>query len=313
MLRVIAHRVLVSIPLLFVVSALSFVLISFTPGDAAHQILGTDAPPEAYPKLRHELGLDLPLYEQYWRWLEDAVTGDLGTSLFSPEQVSTLIGDRVPVTLSLIIGSVLASVLLGVALGVFSALRGGAAGRAADAVSLIGFALPEFWVGVTLIVLFAVKLGWFPATGYVPLAQSPWEWLRSLILPVTALSLGAIAAIAKQTREAMLDALASEHIRMAWANGIPRRSIVFKHALRNASLPIVTVVGLLAIGLLGGTIVVENVFALPGLGGLAVTAATQHDLPLIQGIAVCFTIVVVIINLIVDLAYGWLNPRVRTG
>jgi peptide/nickel transport system permease protein len=312
MLRVVAHRVLVSVPLLFVVSALSFVLISFTPGDAARQILGTDAPPEAYPKLRHELGLDLPLHEQYGRWLEDAVTGDLGTSLFSPEQVSTLIGDRVSVTLSLIVGSLLVSVVLGVALGVFSALRGGAAGRAADAFSLIGFALPEFWVGVQLIVIFAVKLQWFPATGYAPLAQSPWEWLRSLALPVAALSLGAVAAIAKQTREAMLDVLASEHIRMAWANGIPRRSIIFRHALRNASLPVVTVVGLLAIGLLGGTIVVENVFALPGLGSLAVTAATQHDLPLIQGIAVSFTIVVVLINLLVDLGYGWLNPRVRT-
>lgn len=313
MLRVVAHRVLVSVPLLLVVSALSFVLISFTPGDAARQILGTEAPPEAYPKLRRELGLDLPLYEQYWRWLKNAATGDLGTSLFSPESVSTLISDRLAVTLSLIIGSVVVSVILGVALGVFSALRGGAAGRAADAFALIGFAIPEFWLGVQLIVLFAVQLRWFPATGYVPLTESPVDWLRSLVLPITALSLGAVAAIGKQTREAMLDALASEHIRMAWANGVPARSIIFKHALRNASLPVVTVVGLLAVGLLGGTIVVENVFALPGVGSLAVTAATQHDLPLIQGIAACFTILVVVVNLLVDLAYSWLNPRVQTG
>ena len=160
--------------------------------------------------------------------------------------------------------------------------------------------------------IFAVWQHWFPATGYVSITASPAGWLRSLVLPVAALSLYGIAATAKQTREAMLDVLGSEYIRMARANGLSSGSIVFRHALRNASIRVVTVIGLLAVGLLGGTVLAENVFALPGLGSLMVNAGTQHDLPVVAGLVVCFTLVVVAINLLVDLAYLWLNPRVRT-
>jgi peptide/nickel transport system permease protein len=160
-------------------------------------------------------------------------------------------------------------------------------------------------------VIFAVWRSWFPATGYVSITDSPIGWLHSLVLPVIALSLYGIASLAKQTREAMLDVLASEYIRMARANGISSRSVVFRHALRNASLRVVTVIGLLAVSLIGGTVLVENVFALPGLGSMMVTAATQHDLPVVAGMVVFFTLVVVAINLVVDLAYVWLNPRVR--
>ena len=300
-----------AVPLLFVVSALSFVLVSLTPGDAARQILGLDAPPEAYPKLRHELGLDLPVYEQYWNWVNHAVSGDLGASLFNEEKVTHAINARLPATLSLIIGALLVSAVLGIGLGVFSAVRGGAVGRAVDAFSFLGFALPSFWVGLILIVLFAVKLGWFPAIGYVPLTESPGAWLRSLVLPVVALSLHGIAALAKQTREAMLDVLGSEYVRMARANGIPAWSIIFRHALKNAAIRVVTILGLLAVGLLGGTVLVESVFALPGVGSLAVNASLQHDLPVIQGIVVYFTVVIVVVNLAIDLIYMWLNPRVR--
>ncbi|MEN3283868.1 MAG: peptide/nickel transport system permease protein [Solirubrobacteraceae bacterium] len=302
-----------AIPLLVAVSALSFVLVSLTPGDAARQILGRDASPEAYPALRHALGLDLPLYEQYWHWVRSAVQGDLGTSLLNGDDVRDEIFTRLPVTLSLMIGALVISAIVGVSFGVFSALRGGVAGRAVDALALLGFAIPGFWLGLELIVLFAVKLRWLPATGYVAFGDSISGWSRSIALPVIALGLFCVASVAKQTRQAMVDVLGSEYIRVARANGISQRSLVFRHALRNASLPVLTVVGLHAVGLLGGTLVIENVFALPGLGTLAVNAALQHDLPTVQGVAVFFTMMVVIINVLVDLGYTWLNPRVRTG
>jgi peptide/nickel transport system permease protein len=305
------RRFAMAVPLLFVVSALTFVLVSLTPGNAAEQILGTDATPAQYAAFNRALGLNLPLYEQYWNWLRHALTGDLGTSIFTYQPVTQAIGQRLPVTISLLFGSLLVSVVIGIGLGVFSALRGGAVGRAVDVLALIGFSLPAFWVGAELIVIFAVWRNWFPATGYVSISDSPAGWLHSLVLPVVALSLYGIAALAKQTREAMLDVLASEYIRMARANGISSRSVVFRHALRNASLRVVTVIGLIAVSLIGGTVLVENVFALPGLGSLMVTAATQHDLPVVAGMVVYFTLIVVAINLAVDLAYVWLNPKVR--
>jgi peptide/nickel transport system permease protein len=311
LIRVASRRLVLAVPLLIMVSGLSFVLVSLTPGDAADQILGTTATPQEYAALRRALGLDLPLYDQYWQWFRHAITGNLGTSIFTGQSVTQAVSQRIPVTLSLLLGALLVSVVVGVSLGVFSALRGGALGHTVDGLALIGFALPAFWVGAELIVLFAVRLSWLPATGYVFISQSPVGWLKSLVLPVIALSLYGVAATAKQTREAMLDVLGSEYIRMARANGVTSRSIVFCHALKNASLRVVTVLGVVAVGLLGGTVLVENVFALPGLGSLVVTAATEHDLPVVQGVAIYFTVMVVVINLLIDLAYTWLNPRVR--
>lgn len=309
---IIIRRLLLAVPLLFVVTALSFVLASLTPGDPTHEILGVNAAPQEYTNLRHALGLDLPLYDRYWRWLEHALHGDLGVSLFSGEHVTDAIDGRLPTTLSLMLGALLVGLLVGVAFGVVSAIRGGLGGRLVDSVALVGFALPSFWVGAILISLLAVKFQWFPATGYVPFSQSAGGWARALVLPVTALALGGVAAIAKQTREALLDALSSEYVRMARANGIPEGSIVFRYALKHAGIRVVTILGLLAVGLLGGTVLVENVFALPGVGGLLVNSSINHDLPVVQGIVVYFTVIVVAINLLVDIAYGWLNPRVRT-
>ena len=311
-LRVVVRRLALAIPLLFVVSALSFLLVSLTPGDAAQQILGPDASPEAYSSLRHELGLDKPLYGQYWQWVSHAVKGDLASSVITGEHVSKTIGDRLPVTLSLVLGSLLVTTLLGIGLGVFSAVRGGVPGRIVDGLSLVGFALPGFWVGAVLISVFAVSVRWFPAVGYVPFAESPSQWLRSLVLPVTALALHSVAVLAKQTREAMLDVLGSEHIRMAHASGIPPR-FIFLLALKNAAIRVVTIVGLQTVGLLGGTLFVEQVFALPGLGYSLVNGTLQHDLPVVQGITVFFTVIIVVVNLMVDLAYTWLDPRVRTS
>ena len=313
LLRVIVRRVLIAVPLLLVISMLSFILVSLIPGDAARAILGTQATEDQYLALRHTLGLDLPLYQQYWQWLTHAVHGDLGSSLFSGQTVTEAISQRLPVTLSLMFGALLVSLIVGVSLGVFSAVRGGVLGRLVDALGLVGFALPAFWVGAMLIVIFAVELRWLPPTGYVNFTDSPSGWVSSLVLPVLALALHGITALAKQTREAMLDVLSSEYIRMARANGVRYRSIVFINALKNASVRVVTILGIEAVGLLGGTVVVENVFALPGLGGLAVSSTAQHDLPIIQGIVVYFTLLVVAINLIVDIAYTSLNPKVHTS
>jgi peptide/nickel transport system permease protein len=310
LLGVVVRRVAFGVPLVLVVTMLSFVLVSFTPGDPARELLGSDASPAMVESVRAELGLDRSLVEQYTNWLGAAVQGDLGSSIYTGEDVRTAISTRMPVTISLVLLGVMLSLILGVALGVFSAVRGGAVAKILDGLTLVGFALPSIWVGAILIGLFSVKLGWFPATGYSPIEGGLGGWARSLALPVSALALHAVAAIAKQTREAMLDVLGSEYIRMARANGVRAGSLIFRHALKNAGIRVVTVLGLLTIGLLGGTVLVESVFALPGLGGTSVEASRRHDLPVIQGIVAIFTVLVVVVNLLIDVAYSLLNPKV---
>ncbi|RJQ84217.1 ABC transporter permease [Amycolatopsis panacis] len=313
MTKVLTRRLGTSIVLMFVVPALSFVLLAVTPGDPARALVGIEASQAQYEQARAALGLDEPLPVQYWTWLSKALQGDLGSSLFTKQPVTDAIGARLGVTASLIVGALVISVLLGVTLGVISAVRGGAVGRVVDTVAVAAFSIPSFWLGTILVVVFAVGLRWFPATGYVDLGESPGGWLASLVLPVAALATGGVAALTKQTRESMLDALGSEHIRMAWSTGIAPSSIVFRHALRNASLPVVTVLGWLVVSLLGGTVLVESVFSLPGLGGLAVSSATQHDVPMVQGVVLSFSIIVVVVNMVVDLLYTLLDPRVRTS
>jgi peptide/nickel transport system permease protein len=313
----IVRRFLLSIPLLFVVSALVFLLMSLVPGNVTYTILGDPStshlPPSAYKALAHQLALDRPVYVQYWLWLQHALTGDLGISLVTKQPISQAIAQRFPVTLSLVIGSVVVGLVLGVALGIISAVRGGALGKAVDALAIAGWVIPVYWLAAESVVIFAVNLRWLPATGYVPFAQSPSQWFKSLVLPVLALAIGAVGLFAKFTREAMLDALGSEYVRMARANGISRASIVLRHSLKTASLQIVTLAGLLTIGLLIGTVFVETVFALPGMGSLIVTGAQQKDLTMVQGVAVFFTLIVVLVNLLVDLAYSVLSPKVRVA
>lgn len=312
-LVVVVRRLLMAVPLLFIVSGLSFVLLSLVPGDAAQQILGQNTTPESLAALREQLGLDLPLPQQYWNWLVNAFHGDLGSSIITSQPVTEAVVQRLPVTLSLTLGGLIVMPLLGVALGVYSAVRAGVVDRGLGTVSLIGYALPAFWLGAILIEFFAVKLHWFPAIGYVPLTESPSEWFRSLVLPVAALSIGGIVIFAKQTRDAMLDVLASEHVRLAWARGVPPRDIYFRYALRSIGPVVLTLVGLVTIGLLAGAVFVETIFALPGMGAYAVTGAQQQDAPVVQGTTVFFTLIVVFINLLTDLAYTALDPRVRTS
>jgi peptide/nickel transport system permease protein len=311
--RTIARRLLLAIPLLFIATGLSFVLLWFVPGDAALQLLGQHATPESLKALREQLGLNLPLPQQYWRWLTHAVRGDLGSSIVTQQPVTDAILQRLPVTLSITIGGLIVMPVIGITAGVYSAVRGGLLDRMLGLLSLIGFSLPPFWLGAILIEAFAVKLSWLPAVGYVKFADSPSDWFRSLILPVTAMAIGGVVSFAKFSRDAMLDVLASEHVRLAWARGVPARTIYFRYALRAISPIMLTIVGLMTIGLLAGTAFVEIIFALPGIGAYVVTGAQQQDVPVVQGTTLFFTLMVVVINLLTDLAYTLLDPRVRTS
>jgi peptide/nickel transport system permease protein len=313
MLRLIGRRLALSVPLLFLVSASTFLLVALIPGDVARTIVGPNGTSEQYESLRRSLGLDESLPSRYWDWLSHAVQGDLGQSLFSQEPVSSLLGSRLPVTLSLVVGATLTATVLGVALGVAGARRKGPIGRTVDAVALLGLAIPNFFLGLLLVAWFAVALPLFPATGYVPFADNPADWLQSLVLPVITLAVPGVAVIAKQTRDAMREALERPFVRTLRAAGLSNRSLVYRHALRNAAIPVATVVGVVFVAALSGTVLVESVFSMPGLGGLAVQATDQHDLPLILGVAVEFTAIVIVVNLLVDIAYGWLDPRVRVS
>lgn len=311
MLALIIRRLAYSVPLVFVVTAVTFVLESLVPGNTARALIGASGSPVAYQGLRRQLGLDKPLWYQYWHYLDGLFHGHMGTSVFSGEAVSTLMAQRLPVTLSLVGLTTLFCAVVGVALGVVSALRGGFVGRAVDVLSLGGLALPGFWLGLAFVYLFAVLVRAFPATGYVSPTTSPARWAWSLVLPVVALGLGGVASVAKQTRDSMKDTLAQDYVRTLRACGLRRRSVVWKHALRNAAIPVVTVVGLVFVGALSASVFVEVVFVLPGLGSLAVTATGQHDITVIEGIALYFTLLVVAINVVLDVVYALLNPKVR--
>jgi len=309
MVRMAMVRLLWSVPLLIVVSALTFVLAALTPGDAARTILGTNTDPAAYEQIRRELRLDRPLLSQYTDWLKDAVRGDLGSSVFTGQPVTSVLNSRLEVSLSLIVGAGLVCAVLGVGLGLLSALRGGLLGKGIDALSMASMSVPTPWLGLLLILVFAIQLSVLPATGYTPLGVSGTAWLQALILPVACLAAGGVALIARQTRGAVLDVLTRDYVRALRASGLPARAVIFRHVLKNAAVPVVTTLGLLIVGLLGGSIVVEQVFALPGLGQVAVRATGQHDLPVLEGVVVYFTLLVVVFNLLTDLANSWLNPR----
>lgn len=311
--RLIGRRLALSLPLLVIVPTVTFLLVALIPGDVARTILGADAAQAQYQQLRQSLGLNEPLITRYLAWLGNALHGNLGTSLFWQQPVTSLLNSRLPVTLSLVICSTVVAAVAGVVLGIAAALRAGALGKIVDAIALFCLAIPNFFLGLLLITWFAVTLRLFPATGYVALGESPTGWLSSIVLPVITLAVPGVAVIAKQTRDAMREVLGRPCIRTLRAAGLPGRSIIGKHALRNAAIPVVTVMGLIFISSLSGTVLVETVFALPGLGGLAVQATSQHDLPLIQGVAIYFTIAVICVNLLVDLTYCWLDPRVRVS
>ncbi|MFT4219559.1 MAG: ABC transporter permease [Microbacterium sp.] len=312
MLRILMRRLVLSVPLVVVVSFLTFALVSLTPGDAVYTILGARATPEQVAQLRAELGLDQPLIVQYANWIRGAVLGDLGHSLLTGQPVTQAISQRLAPTLALIVGAIIVIAMIGVGLGLIAATRGGAVARAIDLLGFAGLAIPGFVLALYLIPFFAVQLRLVPVSGYVPFEGSPQLWFASLVLPVIAVSFGSVGLVAKQTRAAMDDVLSREFISMMIANGYRSRSIVYRHALKTAALPVVALLGVVTVGLLSASVLVESVFAFPGLGGLAVQASSQSDLTLVVGVTVAFTLIVVIINVLVDLTYVLLNSKIRT-
>jgi peptide/nickel transport system permease protein len=297
----------------FVVSTFTFFLIHLVPGSPADFILGTSANPLAVQKIDAELGLDKPLLSQYLTWLGHAIHGNFGTSYADGEPVARALAQALPVTLSLAILSIIVALAAGLALGTAAAVRGGRIDSLIQGLSSIGLAIPSFWLAALLVVAFALKIKLFPATGYTPLTASPGQWLRSFVLPVAAVAAGALAQFVLQTRTSVLDVLSRDFVRTLQSTGVPRRRILMKHVLRNAAIPVTTVAGLAFVFALSGVVVVEIVFNLPGMGDLIVNAASEHDIPVLQGAVIYFSLIVVVVNLCVDLLTAWLDPRVHVS
>ena len=313
-LRYLGERLLSTIPLLVLVGLITFLLIHITPGDPASVVAGDNASPEAIEAARVRLGLDKPFLTQFWVWLTHVLHGDLGTSFTSGKPVTELILERLPTTLSLTAGAILVGLLISVPLGVFAATRRGSwADRLTIFGTSLGIAAPEFFIGLLLVLLVALEWGWLPATGYIPFAEDPLEYFRRLILPCVTLGLGVAAEMARQVRGAMIDVLSRDYIQTARAKGLSTFSIIVKHGLKNAAIPVVTVLGLQVRRLLGGTVIVEQIFAMNGVGQLAVRAVFLRDLPVLLGVALVTAVVVLLVNLVVDMSYGYFDPKVRAG
>ncbi|MBA8956089.1 peptide/nickel transport system permease protein [Actinomadura namibiensis] len=309
----VVRRVAAGAVLLFVVSALSYLLLSVPDTDVGRQILGSGAPAETVAAKNRELGLDRPAPVQYADWLAHAVRGDFGTSWFTGENVVRAIATRLPVTVSLMVGVTLVTAVLSLVLGVWAGVRRGAADRLVQVLGVLGYALPGFLVTLVIVVVFAVRLGWFPAIGYIGLTESVPGWLSTITLPVASLSVAAIAGVSQQVRGAVIDVLRQDYVRTLRARGLPPSRILFRHVLRNASAPALTVLGMQFVGLLGGAVIVEQIFGLPGIGAMTVTYTTRGDIPVIMALVMVAVVGVVAVNLAVDLLVGWLNPKARTA
>jgi peptide/nickel transport system permease protein len=307
-------RVIILLATLFLVSAAIFVVLQVLPGDPAQIILGIKATPETLRDLRHKLGLDLPLPLQYMNWIGGVIRGDLGKSITYEVPITSLIISRLQVTIPLALLSILFAVVFSIPLGVYAALHRNRPGDYGVMVfSQIGLAIPAFWAGILLILLFAVELRWFSAGGFKSWAETPWGALKSLLLPALSLGLIRAAVLARLTRSCMLEVLEEDYIRTARSKGLTEKVVVYKHAFRNALIPVVTIVGLQMGELLAGAIVIENVFYLPGLGRLVFLAIGQRDLPVVQGVSLLIAFLIVVVNFAVDVIYGIVDPRIRAG
>jgi peptide/nickel transport system permease protein len=312
MLSYILRRVLATLPVMAIVALFVFSLLYIAPGDPAVVIAGDQASPGDVERIRQSLGLDQPFLVQFGTWLGHILRGDLGTSIFTGLPVAAMIAQRIEPTLSLMAITLVLTILVAVPLGVVAAWKAGSLlDRAIMAFAVFGFSLPVFVVGYVLAYVFALELEWLPVQGYTPLARGVWPWLENLILPSIALGCVYIALIARTTRAAMLEVLTQDYIRTARAKGLGQGDILFVHALKNAAVPIVTVIGIGIALLIGGAVVTESVFAIPGLGRLTVDAILRRDYPVIQGIVLLFSFVYVLVNLTIDIAYTLIDPRIR--
>jgi peptide/nickel transport system permease protein len=316
LLSFIIRRLLITIPLLLLISFAVFSLVLILPGDPALTLAGgVHSNPQKVAEITRQLHLNEPFWRQYLRWLNALFHGDLGTSLFNKGQsVASGIATRFPVTLSLAVGGMLLAILIGVPAGIIAGVRNGTASdRLVTVGSSLGVAIPDFWLALLLVIVFAVDTHLLPALGYVQWATSPWGWFEHLILPWVALGIGGAATIARQVRGALIDTLDQDYMRTAVAKGLSNRVVIGKHALKNALSPAVTVIGIQFGYLLGGTLIIEQIFSLPGIGEYILSAISEKDLPVVQGVVLVTATAFVIINLIVDVIYGYLNPKVRLG
>lgn len=312
MLRFLLSRLLATVPVLMVVAILVFSLLRLTPGDPAAVIAGNNATLEDIERIRVTLGLDQPLPQQFLTWVVHLLQGDAGYSFYLGKPVAVLISERVAPTLSVAFGTLLLAVCAAVPLGTWAAWRmGGWLDKALMGMAVAGFSVPVFVVGYLLILLFSVQLHWLPVQGYVPMAEDAMAWVAHLTLPWLALSVVYIALLARVTRAAVSEALTEDYIRTAQAKGLGTAAVLVRHALANAAVPIVTVVGISFALLVGGVVVTETVFSIPGLGSLTVDAVLNRDFPVIQGVVLFFSVVYVFINLLVDLSYVAFDPRIR--
>lgn len=306
------RRLITVIPVMLIVSVLSFALVALVPGDAAATLAGPSATVEQVESIRIALGLDKPVVVRYLEWLGQVVTGDLGRSLFTEQPVLAAIGERLPVTLTLAVGALLVAIVVGLPAGLLAALnRGGWPDRLISAGAAGSLAFPNYFVGMVLVIVVAVQFGLLPATGFTPFEDDPGQWLAHLVLPCIALGLVPAAVLARQLRGALVGVLGQDYVRTAEAKGLAEHQVVLKHALKNAAIAPITAVGTQFALVLGGSVVVEQVFGISGLGQLVINAVQQRDLPLIQGIVLVAAVLVQIVNVAVDLSYGWLNPKVR--
>ncbi|WP_291296623.1 ABC transporter permease [Elioraea sp.] len=314
MLRYTLGRLASAIPVLFVVSLVSFAIIALVPGDMASEMAGPSATAEELQRLRVQLGLDKPILQRMLEWYGALLRGDLGESVLLRRSVTEAILERLPVTLGLTFLALFFSIIFGVLAGMVAAVRPNSwTDQGVMALALIGLSLPDFWLGLVFIWAFAVQLGWLPTGGYVPFGENPIGWLRSMAMPATALALTQMGLLARMTRASMLDVLRQDYVRTARAKGLPGWVVVFRHAGANVLVPIITVAGVSVGILLGGAVVIEQVFSLPGVGRLIIGAIQRRDYPVIQGGLLLTATIFVLVNLAVDLLYAAVDPRVRYG
>lgn len=316
MLRFLLQRLLALVPVLFTVAVIVFLILRLTPGDPAAVIAGNNATNEDIDRIREQLGLTKPLLTQFGIWLSGVLQGDLGYSFYLGKPVTELIAQRIEPTLSLAVGTMLISVLVAVPLGTLAAWRmGGWLDRMLSGFAVAGFSVPVFVIGYVLIYIFAIELQWLPVQGYRrlfgPSSQGFGAWAYQLVLPWVSLATIYVALIARVTRASVSEALTEDYIRTARAKGVSEQAVLLRHALANAAVPIVTVIGIGIALLIGGVVVTETVYAIPGLGSLTVDAVLNRDFPVIQGVVLFFSVLYVLINLLVDLSYLWLDPRIR--
>ena len=314
MQAIILRRLAALLPTALLGSLIIFAIVHLTPGGPAAAIAGPDAGPEVIARINQELGLDRPILVQFGSWAWNLVHGDFGRSLINREYVSTLIAQRLPVTATLALEALIIALVIGVPLGVYAAVRRGTAtDTAVKTLSGLTHAFPEFWVGIMAISLFALQLGWVPATGFVPISAGFKAHFESAILPASTLALGPCSVIVRFTRSSMVEALGGNYVRTAWALGLTPLKIYWRFALKNALIPIVTITGIVSGALIGGAVLVERVFALPGVGDLLAEGVLQKDFPVVQGATVLMMGIVILINLVVDVFCALLDPRTRAA